>query len=148
MPTPATRSVELIVILRARNADSGLAKEKNAPAVTTPSKPGASKQPDYRSRQASELDPTIIEMIQKVLVAESSLKSIRTKSAQLNALIAPVHTLPDEILRMIFEEVVRTPQSEVLICPINRNAPPPLVLAAVSQRWRTVALGFPRLWTN
>lgn len=55
---------------------------------------------------------------------------------------SPVYSLPDDVLRQIFEEVY-VHQSLVTPC---RSAQNPLYPSHVSRRWRTVALSLPRLW--
>ena len=84
-------------------------------------------------KQVRELQPLTLEMIQRVLLAEASIDRIHAKSAELSALIAPIHVLPDEILRIIFTEVACAPRPENNVLAhmsfANRKAAPaPIVL--------------------
>ncbi|KAJ3556697.1 hypothetical protein NM688_g1883 [Phlebia brevispora] len=107
----------------------------------------------HPKKQPHQLHPVTLEMIQKVLLAEASITRIRDKSAELSSLIAPIHVLPDELLRLIFTHVAcqPTPEDNVLahMSFANRkDAPAPIVLASVSRRWRNLVISSPTLWTR
>ena len=90
--------------------------------------------------------------MQRVLVVEASLLRIREKTAELDALIAPIQVLPDEVLGVMFE-VASRPESEpskssYISWDSERRVPLPIILASVSRRWRHVALSRSSLWTN
>ncbi|KAI0090090.1 hypothetical protein BDY19DRAFT_749975 [Irpex rosettiformis] len=105
----------------------------------------------YQPRQY-QLSETVLNLMQRVLVVEASLLRIREKTAELDALIAPIQVLPDEVLGVMFE-VTSRPESEpskssYISWDSERRVPLPIILASVSRRWRHVALSRSSLWTN
>ncbi|KAI0338058.1 hypothetical protein BDW22DRAFT_828969 [Trametopsis cervina] len=96
--------------------------------------------------------PNVLKRMQNVLVVEASLLRIREKTAELDALIAPILVLPDEVLGVMFE-VTSKPEfepstSSYISWHSERRPPLPIILASVCRRWRHIALGNSSLWTN
>lgn len=60
-----------------------------------------------------------------------------------NAVCAPVHALPDEVLSIIFEDILPASSADKGNIRAGRFA-----FTYVCQRWRSVALSCPRLWTQ
>ncbi|KAJ6471922.1 hypothetical protein C8R45DRAFT_1217887 [Mycena sanguinolenta] len=59
------------------------------------------------------------------------------------ALLSPMRRLPDDTLRDIFVASLPSARYSTLSA-----ADPPLLLCRISQRWRSLALSTPRLWTS
>ncbi|KAI0779225.1 hypothetical protein BC629DRAFT_600036 [Irpex lacteus] len=95
---------------------------------------------------------TVLNLMQRVLVVEASLLRIREKTAELDALIAPIQVLPDEVLGVMFEmtskPVSEPSKSSYISWDSERRVPLPIILASVCRRWRHVALSRSSLWTN
>jgi hypothetical protein len=65
------------------------------------------------------------------------------KRAQVEIIqLAPIDTLPNEILISIFETVLRMPISWSIDIPFA------VIASHVSSRWRSIAIGTPSFWTN
>lgn len=104
---------------------------------------------DHSSR-AYCFAPAVHELIHRVQFIEATLLRIREKNVELSALIAPVQSLPVEVLVMIFrigcklssEPSVDIKGNPTLVYPF------PMLIASVSRRWRWIALNSPALWTD
>lgn len=83
---------------------------------------------------------SVNQLIVKVQRIEASLARIKEKTTELHLLIPPIECLPAELLVLIF-------QAGSLSEPKGLH-PFPMIVSAVSRRWRAVAMSTPTLWTN
>ncbi|PPQ93435.1 hypothetical protein CVT25_004509 [Psilocybe cyanescens] len=90
-------------------------------------------------------------MQQMLEFLKASLREFLPMPKQINAYHDPfTHKFPPEISSMIFKHTMpdlwETQQRDQWVSSSQRSAP--LTLSAVSQRWRTISQGTPKLWTD
>jgi len=103
-----------------------------------------------------QLAATIIKHKSKLYALQSHLEMIQARVAAATSLISPVHSLPNEILLLIFTYVCSGKISKAWMGPVDvqielsyhRILVPPFMLAMVCRRWHSLVYGCAPLWTR
>jgi len=103
-----------------------------------------------------QLAATIIKHKSKLYAVQSHLEMVQARVAAATSLISPVHSLPNEILLLIFAYVCSGEISKAWGGPVDvqielsyhRIVVPPFLLATVCRRWHSLVYGCAPLWTR
>lgn len=95
-------------------------------------------------REIERLDSEMLRTTLMLTHLHSQRRNVQTFVANHKALLAPIQSLPVELLSKIFELCL--PEPSKIDCHYMLDAP--LLLAQINRRWRYVALSTPKLWTT
>lgn len=101
---------------------------------------------DFCSKNDTELEQLNAEIakLQDALITVMNHRdAIQRVVDSHRALLSPVHRMPTEILQRIFSFCPHSKRN-----PVMHPSEAPLLLICISQRWRTVAMGTPELWSS
>ncbi|KAE9401157.1 hypothetical protein BT96DRAFT_772927, partial [Gymnopus androsaceus JB14] len=77
---------------------------------------------------------------------------LREIMLQAQALLSPIRTVPDEILRLIFDDCCETNHFEfnstTRVEPPSARDIPAFAVSNVCSRWRRIGLAFPNIWSR
>ena len=91
-------------------------------------------------------DLTIARLKAHVVALQKRKDVLSTHMEQSRSLLAPIRTLPDEILNIIFQIDVQIAGGSTLYANGNDHSIRPNILGAVCIHWRRVTLSNPALW--
>jgi hypothetical protein len=91
----------------------------------------------------STLDTSIAELDQRIKQFQDERDRLAALQSQFEPSLSLLHTLPNEILEEIF---LRTNADEPML--VSDTSEGPWLVSHVCQRWRSIALGSPKLWSS
>ncbi|KAL0569743.1 hypothetical protein V5O48_012219 [Marasmius crinis-equi] len=104
--------------------------------------------PLNREMEVKDRDREIAKYRAAITLLENRKNGAPESMANLRSFLAPIHTLPTEVLTPIFIEAIHGTDETHVSRRRRRRRRIPFVLSTVCQRWRDIALCFPGLWTQ